>query len=193
MTAFAFRAHTGDGVALLVGGLCRTAWTREQEDALCRALTETVFSPVAHDAYLTDRKLHRVVTQAAQTCEVWLRPLVPALSAVARSDAFPCGAILGAPFTNAESADGTVEQLSDGCYAVCFPGRFGVAFSAQNASHAAALAQRLSALHAEEAAEELHGSVFLLAEDSAFDRAGRIFYSRGDSAACLSLSPPDGK
>lgn len=193
MTAFAFRAQTGDGVSLLVGGLCRAEWTREQEDALRRALAETVFSPVRNDPYLTDRKLHRVVTQAAQACEVWLRPLVPALCAVTHSGAFPCGAILGAPFTDAESADGSVERLAEHCYAICFPGEFGAAFTAPDDAQAAALAWELHALCAEDAAARLRGSVFLLAEDSAFDRAGRIFYSCGDSDSCLSLSPPGGK
>ena len=184
MTSFALRGKTGDGVPLFLGGLCTVSPDADAISELQQALQKAIFAPVDGDPYLTDVKVHRVVTQAAASC-AWVKRSVAVLGAVAPFSDAESGAVLGSPFSAPESADGQPESLGNGCYAVCHPGRYGASFCARSPEEAAHLLHRLEEATVQDALNDLQGVTFLLVCDAAARHPGCLFYGNGQDTVCL--------
>lgn len=184
MNSFALPGRTGDGVPILLGGLCTALPDDETQDELRKALQREVFAPVDGDAYLTDVKVHRIAEQAAASC-AWVKHSVAVLGAVAPFSCAGSGAVLGTPFSAPESADGQPEIIGNGCYALCRPGCYGTAFYTRSSTEATHLLQQLEGASAREALKYLRSLTFLLVCDANAHHPGRLFYGNGQDAAGL--------
>lgn len=174
MNSFALSGRTGDGVLILLGGLCAALPDDEARGELREALQRTVFAPVDGDAYLTDVKVHRIAAQAAASC-AWVNRSVAVLGAVAPFSCAESGAVLGAPFSAPESADGRPETIGNGCYALCRPGRYGAAFCTRSPAEAARLLRQLEEASVGDALKCLRGLTFLLVCDAGAHHPGQLF------------------
>ena len=184
MNSFALSGRTGDGVLIFLGGLCAALPDDETRDELRETLQRTIFAPVDGDAYLTDVKVHRIAVQAAASC-AWVKRSVAVLGAVAPFSCAGSGAVLGAPFSAPESADGRPETIGNGCYALCRPGHCGAAFCTRAPAEAARLLRQLEKASVEDTLKCLRGLTFLLVCDAGAHHPGQLFYGNGQDAVCL--------
>jgi len=179
VTPFGLRAETRDGVCVLAGGFCRAGWGGTLERRLAEELSGAVFAP-CRDPFLTDVKLHRVLTDAATRC----RAELDAGGAVLLAAAAPggeelSGAVMGRLDSEMTSAEGELEAVGNGLYCACFPGAFGAAFIARDTPDAQRRYRRLRRADAEQAVEELRDTSFLLVFDSKIGCAGELTLGNG--------------
>lgn len=191
MSLFGLCGETRDGICVLIGGFCRSGWERRLEELFTGELRTAVFSPCA-DPFLTDVKLHRLVTAAAEHCRTALEEGgVRLLAAAVPGGEEPCGAVMGPPFSQPESAGGELESAGEGLYFACWPGALGAAFMAPDAGSAQTLYRKLRGRSLEQAADTLEHTEFLLVSDGGAGRQGRLMLGNGRQVRCLTLPPSE--